>query len=474
MSVRSRFAPSPTGYIHIGGIRTALYAYLLAKHSDGQFILRIEDTDKNREVEGAKEHIIKCLTVLGLDYDEGPDKTGEYGPYLQSERLNIYKEWAEKLIASGRAYADPYTKEEIDNFRTTAKNEKTAFLFRKFRPDNPPTWQIGMPLRFKSDPKDYSWHDEVMGQLSFTRDSVDDFILIKSDGYPTYNFAHVVDDHEMKISHVLRGQEFVSSVPNYLNLHEALNIEHPVFATLPHILNEQGNKKLSKRDGAKDVLEYIQDGYLAEALISFIATLGWNDGSTQEIYFKDELIEKFSLDKVQRSGAKLDLQHLKWINGNLIRNMPLDELHQKLASYLPKEAANFSDDYIKNVVRVIQERLKYLAEFEDLTIFFFKDLDVNNELIKNTKQLKDIEFSDLKDMLIVAKKQLETSDFSEADLTNKLNEILELTNQKPGVIFSLIRIAVTRVPSSPGLSDTLFVLGKDKSLQRIEEEINSL
>ncbi|MCA9335045.1 glutamate--tRNA ligase, partial [Candidatus Saccharibacteria bacterium] len=260
-TTRTRFAPSPTGYLHVGGIRTALFAWLVAQHDNGQFILRLEDTDKNREVAGSAEHLIKSLRALGLTYNEGPDVDGPHGPYRQSERLAIYKEWAQKLIDAGRAYADPYTAEEVQHFREQAQSEKRPFLYRSHRPENPSVWDGTTPLRFKSEPKAYEWHDEVMGDLHSGPEVIDDFILIKSDGYPTYNFAHIVDDALMEITHVIRGQEFISSMPNYLNLYEALGIEHPIFATMPHIMNEQGNKKLSKRDGAKDVLDYIRDGY---------------------------------------------------------------------------------------------------------------------------------------------------------------------------------------------------------------------
>lgn len=243
-AVRTRFAPSPTGYLHVGGIRTALFAWLVARQAGGQFILRLEDTDQKREVHGADEHIKLSLQALGIDYDEGPDKPGKYGPYRQSERLDIYKKWAQKLIDQGRAYADPYTPEEVQNFREQAQKNKQPFLYRNHRPENPPTWDGTRPLRFKSEPKAHAWHDEVMGDLSTGPEVVDDFILIKSDGYPTYNFCHIVDDAEMQITHIIRGQEFLASVPNYLNLYEALELTPPIFATMPHIMNEQGNKKL--------------------------------------------------------------------------------------------------------------------------------------------------------------------------------------------------------------------------------------
>jgi glutamyl-tRNA synthetase len=304
--VRTRFAPSPTGYLHVGGIRTALFAWLVARQAGGIFVLRFEDTDKKREVEGSREHLIKSLRTLGLEYDEGPDIGGPYGPYVQSERLESYRTWAQTLIDAGRAYADPYTPEQVQKFREEAQAAKKPFLYRNHRPENPPAWDGTMPLRLKSLPQDYQWHDAVMGDLHAGAEAIDDFILIKSDGYPTYNFAHIIDDHEMQISHVIRGQEFIASVPNYLNLYEALGFEVPVLATMPHVLGPDGKKKLSKRDGAKDVLDYFREGYLQEAMVNFIASLGWNDGTEQEIFTAQELIEKFSLERVQRAGAKFD------------------------------------------------------------------------------------------------------------------------------------------------------------------------
>lgn len=472
--VRTRFAPSPTGFLHVGGIRTALFAWLVARQSGGTFVLRLEDTDKKREVEGSAEHLIKSLKTLGLNYDEGPDQPGECGPYRQSERLDIYKKWAQKLVDSGRAYADPYTPEEVQAFREQAQKNKQPFLFRNHRPENPPTWDGSQPLRLKSEPKAYKWHDEVMGDLETGPEVVDDLILMKSDGYPTYNFAHIVDDAEMGITHVIRGQEFISSTPNYLNLYEALELEPPLFATMPHIMNEQGNKKLGKRDGAKDVLDYVKDGYLPDALVSFIATLGWNDGTEQEVFTRDELIEKFSLDRVGRSGAHFDSRRLNWVNGHFIREKPLDELYALTEGYWPAEATGASEDYKKQVLALVQERLKYLTELPELTTFFFTEPEVNLELITGNKQLKKLERSELISLLEKAKTAIEASDFTSEDLQNRLNALLEETGQKPAVLFSLIRVATTWAPASPALADTLAVLGKETSLKRIEKSLSAL
>ena len=473
--VRTRFAPSPTGFLHVGGVRTALFAWLLARQSSGQFILRLEDTDKNREVSGSDQHIIDSLTWLGLNWDEGIGGVGgPYGPYKQSERLDIYKDWANKLIEKGRAYADPYSAEEVEKYRDQAKAAKKPFLYRDNRPDNPPAWNGHLPLRFKSEPKAYHWNDAVMGELHAGEEAIDDFIIIKSDGYPTYNFAHIIDDFLMKCTHVIRSQEFLSSVPKYLNLYEALDIERPILATMPFVLAPDGKKKLSKRDGAKDVLSYAKQGFLPESMENFMATLGWNDGSEQELFTVDELIKKFSLDHVQRSGAKFDEQRLVWMNGAHIRQLPLDKLFELVKNYWPEAAESYDETYKRQVLSLVQERLKYFEELAELTEFFFKDLPVNIRLIEESKQLNSLPKEALKQLLVQSKDMLAQSDFSLEDLTKKLNQLLEATGQKPAVLFSLIRIATTEVSASPGLADTLAVLGQDRSLKRIDQLIEAL
>lgn len=465
--VRTRFAPSPTGYLHVGGIRTALFAYLVAKQASGEFILRFEDTDQKREVAGSAEHLIASLRSIGLEYDEGPDIGGPYSPYVQSQRLETYLKWAQKLIETGRAYADPYTSDEVQSFREAAVAAKKPFLYRNNRPKNPPIWDGSQPLRFKSDPKPYSWHDEVMGDIDTGAEVIDDFILMKSDGYPTYNFAHIVDDAEMKITHVMRGQEFVSSMPNYLNLYEALGLTLPKFAHLPHIMNEQGNKKLGKRDGAKDVLDYIRDGYLSETMTSFIATMGWNDGTEQEVYTKQQLIDKFSLSRVQRSGARFDEKRLLWVNGHFIRQLTIDELYSRSQGFWPPEAESTGETYCKQVLALAQDRLKTLADLRSFG-YFFTEPDVNRSLITDNKQLKKLTPDEIVKYLTVTREALEQLEVWSADsIQNTLNDLLETTSQKPGVLFSLIRIFTTWSPFSPQLNDTLALLGKDRVLSRL-------
>ena len=468
--VRTRFAPSPTGFMHVGSVRTALFAFLVARQSGGKFILRLEDTDKAREVEGSREHLISSLKALNLIYDEGPDIGGDFGPYVQSERLAIYHSYAQKLIDAGLAYADPYTPIEIQAFREQAQKEKRAFRYRDHRPENPPVWDGSTPLRFKSTPQSYNYHDEVMGDITTSPEVVDDLILIKSDGYPTYNFAHIIDDAEMKITHIIRGQEFISSMPNFLALYDALEIERPIFAHLPHIMNNQGNKKLGKRDGAKDALDYLRDGFLPEAMDSFMATLGWNDGTEQEIFTMTELIEKFSLDRVQRSGARFDEKRLLWMNGQFIRNLDLDDLYDRVRDYWPKSASSHSEDYKKQVLALAQDRLKTLKDLPILTNYFFEEPRPDETLITDNKQLKKISNDELKSLVQTAIEDFEKIEVWDSEtIQNCLNNLLEKTGQKPGILFSLIRIIVTWAPFSPQLNDTLELLGKDQTLERLKK-----
>lgn len=472
-TIRTRFAPSPTGFMHVGGVRTALFAYLTARQDpNGKFILRLEDTDQKREVAGSAEHLMKALKALGIIYNEGPDIGGPYAPYRQSERLDTYKKWGQKLIDKGRAYADPYTTEQLDEFHEKAKAEKRAFLYRHHRPDNPPIWDGKMPLRFKSDPKNYSWHDEVMGDLSTGPEVIDDIILIKSDGYPTYNFAHIVDDAEMDITHIIRGQEFIASQPNYLNIYEALEIKHPIFATMPHILNREGNKKLGKRDGAKDVLEYLTDGFLAETMINFIASMGWNDGTEQEIFTKEELIAKFSLDRVQRSGARFDEQRLLWMNGQWIRKLSIDDLFSRVTNFWPESAKTIDDDFKKQVLGLVQDRLKTLADLPMMTSYFFAEPTPNLTMIQTNKQLSSLTPDEIKSLLYSAKQTLDGSQYDTTSLQDTLNKLLETTGQKPGILFSLIRLAVSWAPFSPSLNDTLAAIGHDKVQSRLQSAID--
>lgn len=472
--IRTRFAPSPTGYIHVGNVRAALFPWLLARQSKGKFILRIEDTDQARFVEGATDLILNTLDWIGIDWDEGPRIGGEYGPYTQSERKENYIVWAHKLIEKGHAYADPYTATEVEAFRNQAKAEKRAFLYRDHRPENPPVWDGTMPLRFKvPQVKRFTWHDPVMGELTAGPEALDDFILIKSDGLPTYNFAHVVDDTDMHISHVIRGLEYISSIPKYLSLYEALEITPPVLVCLPHIMAEGGNKKLGKRDGAKSVTEYKDEGILPETMLNFLASMGWNDGTEQEIFSRDELIEKFSLDRVQKSGAGFDEQRLLWMNGQWIRRLELDDLYSRVTEFWPISAQYADEPYKKQVLALVQDRLKTLADVPLMTSYFFDEPVVDWLLVESNKQLKKLSRDEIVSLLKQSRDVLANSEWNPNAIQDTLNTLLETTAQKPGILFSLIRIATTWAPFSPTLNETLALLGKEKTLARLDKAISS-
>ena len=480
--IKTRFAPSPTGYIHIGNVRSAIYPYLIAKQAGGKFILRIEDTDQKRYVDGATELIEETLRWLGLDWDEGAEVGGPNEPYFQSERKEIYHAWAKKLIDKDRAYADPTPSETIDEYRKADNAVKVPFLYRNHRPkeaDLTPEetlklWQQGHPLRFKSEPKKYSWHDEVMGDLKTGPEVCDDIILIKKDGLPTYNFAHIVDDAEMEVTHIARGVEYLSSMPNYLALYEALEIDHPLFLSLPHILAPQGNKKLGKRDGAKSVTEYRDDGILPEAMLNYLACLGWNDGTEQEVYSKDELLKAFSIDRIQSSPARFDENKILWYNGIWIRKIfeeeGIDALFERTKGFWPVASLNYPDAYKKRVLSIIYDRLKTLKDLTEMTSYFFKDPRIDLPFLVGNKFIKKLSERELVDLLTVVITKLEAipdDDWGPDTLQAAFNELLEETGKKPGELFTLIRISASFAPFSPALHLTAHVLGKNILLARL-------
>lgn len=477
--MKTRFAPSPTGYIHIGNVRSAIYPYLLARQQNGTFILRIEDTDQARYVEGATELIEETLEWLGMNWDEGPIVGGPASPYFQSERAEIYHAWGQKLIDMGRAYADPTNAETIQKYRDECNAKKIPYLYRNFRPENPPEWKPGIPLRFKADPKPRTWHDEVMGDMSAGPEVQDDIVLIKADGLPTYNFAHIVDDAEMGVDYVMRGVEYLSSTPNYLALYEAFGLKVPKLVSLPHILAPTGNKKLGKRDGAKSVTEYRKDGILAEAMLNYLACLGWNDGTEQEIYTKDELIERFSLPRIQNSGARYDETKLFWMNGQWIRKIAdeqgIEALYARTDGFWPESADAYDDNYKKRVLGIIYDRLKVLADLRDMTGYFFTDPEIDLKMLTENKFLKKLSEEELSELLQVSVRKLEAiNDWNADTLQDALNELLEETGKKPAELFSAIRLALSFAPFSPALHLTMEVLGKDTSLARINRAVNAL
>ena len=476
--VITRFAPSPTGYIHIGNLRSAILPYLLARQQqDGVYILRIEDTDRARYVEGATELIMETLKWIGIRWDEGPDVGGPNAPYFQTERMDDYRKWAQKLVDAGLAYADPRSPEEIDALRKDAEAKKVPFLIRNYRPENPPKWEMGLPLRFKQTKLEpVSWDDAVYGEMTAGPEVLDDIILIKRDGLPTYNFGHIVDDAEMGVTHVFRGQEYLSSMPNYCTLYDALGLERPVLVHMPHILRPDGRKKLGKRDGAKSASDYRADGILPEAMLNFLACLGWNDGTEQEIYSMEELVKAFSIDRIQRAGARFDEQKLLWMNGQWIRQLGLDELYKRTVEggFWPEGADARDEDYRKQVLAIIYDRLKVLGDLREYSAYFFADPEVDLAMITENKQLKKFSEAELAEMLTTAREKLTDVEWTPEALQGALNELLEMTGKKPGELFSLIRIAVSFASFSPALDQTLAVLGREATLARLGRVVNAL
>lgn len=480
-NIRTRFAPSPTGFLHIGGVRTALFNYLLAKQNGGQFILRLEDTDRERFVEEGVGQIVEALEWLGLKPDEGfwiSEGQHQNIDFVQSERhaSGLYQKYAEKLIDRGLAYRDWSTPAELEKYRQQAREEKRPFVFRKEMAKTEGEANQAHVIRFDAlagGQDNVEWAEIVRGQLQVQRDTIDDFIIIKSDGFPTYNFANVIDDHEMNITHVLRGDEFIPSTPKHLLVYEALELDKPEYIHLP-VINGTDGKKLSKRTGDTDVLDYMRKGYLPEALLNFLALLGWNDGTEQEIYNVRELVEKFKLSQINTSPAVFDQKRLDWISGRHVRAMKTGELYKQINDFWPESAKKAPEVYKMKVLNLVQERLKFFGELPELTGFFFEELPVNPELITGNKQLKKLSTGELKNLLELAKIELQKSDFSLEDLTKRLNQLLATSNQKPVVLFSLIRIATTQAPASPGLAETLEVLGKVTSLARIDKQLSAL
>ena len=476
--VVTRFAPSPTGFLHIGGIRTALYAWAYAKKNNGKFILRIEDTDKTREVPGSIEHIIESLKWIGVDWDEGPDIGGPNAPYKQSERLDSYIKYAKILIEKGLAYADPYTEEEVEIFRKKADEEKRPFLYRDHRPDlsaqagNLSVWNGKQPLRFKvSDIKSYEWEDEVRGHLKAGPEALDDFILIKSDGYPTYNFAHIIDDLEMGVTHIMRADEFISSTPKFLSLYEALDIERPKLVTLPPIMGPDGKKKLGKRDGAKDFLEYKKEGYLPEAMLNFLAFIGWSPEGQEEILTPQEFINLFDIKKIHISGGKFNEEKLDWINKEHIKKLSEDDLEKCVFEWLPKELR------IKKIIPIIVERISKFGDIKEMVErgeldFFYKEPKYQKEkLIYKNTGIEKIS-NNLKEVLNVIE-MTEENDFNKENIKIILMELADKLENR-GEILHPIRFALSGLDKSPDPFVLIEILGKKESISRINKAISIL
>jgi len=470
--VVTRFAPSPTGFLHIGGIRTALYAWAYAKKNNGTFILRIEDTDKAREVEGSINHIIESLKWIGINWNEGPDIGGPNAPYKQSERLDSYIKYAKVLIEKGLAYADPYTEEEVEAFRKKADEEKRPFLYRDHRPENPPVWDGSQPLRFKViDIKSYEWEDLVRGHLKAGPEALDDFILIKSDGYPTYNFAHIIDDLEMGVTHVMRGDEFISSTPKFLSIYEALEIRRPEYVTLPPIMGTDGKKKLGKRDGAKDFLEYSKEGYLPEAMMNFLAFIGWNPGTNEEIITPEEFVNLFDIKQIHISGGQFNEEKLDWINKEHIKKLSEAEQEKYIFEWLPKELQ------IKKLIPIIIERIskfgdiKTMLENGELDFFYKKPAYLKEKLIYKNSSLETITAN--LENAVNKLNEISESEFTKEKVKTSLNTVASGTG-KSGEILHPVRFALSGLDKSPDPFTIAEILGKEETLNRLNNAVKLL
>ena len=477
---RVRFAPSPTGYLHIGGLRTALYNYLFARHNNGKFILRIEDTDRKRFVGGAVENLLSTLKWVGLNYDEGPDAGGDFGPYFQSQRLDIYKKYAGQLISEGKAYYAFDTPERLKQLREEQqkKGEQTKYdklalklskeeIRQKLDDNEPHVVRLNVPPDEK-----VVVEDAIRGSVEFDTNIVDDQILIKSDGFPTYHLANVVDDHLMRITHVIRGEEWLSSTPKHVLLYNFFGWEKPVFAHLPLLLNPD-KTKLSKRQGDVAVEDYRDKGYLKEALINFVALLGWNAGDEQEFLTMDELIQKFSLERVHKAGAVFNLEKLVWLNAEHLRHKPDSELLSMLKDELKKSKyadLKIDDEKLLSIIEAMKPRVEFIGEFITKCPYFYEPpTEYDGKVIK--KRWKDDSPALLK-MLRDKIEELENP--KKEDFEKILTQISEEQNVGKGRLIHPVRLAVSGTGTGPGVYDLLFILGKDECVKRIDRAIEKI
>lgn len=469
---RTRFAPSPTGFLHIGGIRSALFSYLFAKKHGGDFILRLEDTDRERFVAEAEGHLLESLRWLGISPDEGVGaKDAGFGPYVQSKRLDIYAQHASRLLESGALYRCWCSPARLAELRQEAQLQKRAFKYDRHCLDHPQAADSPHVLRFHvPDNAKVSWIDAVRGEIIFDSNDIDDFVAIKSDGYPTYQFANVVDDHLMQISHVLRADEWVASTPKHLLLYQAFNWKPPVFAHLPAVVPPGGGKKLSKRHGAKSALELRDEGFVPDAVVNFLAMLGWNEGngSTKEIYSRKELITAFSLERIQRSPAVFNEERLLWFNGEYIRNvLTEDEYIEHAKHFLTKtDLSNFDSGYVRNALLLERERIKAFSEIEDIVRFFFEEPTWDDAGVSLLTAKTPA--SELKEYIPAIIACLQKTEESIEAIEASLRALAEKLDVPTGKLFYATRVAITGRTTAPGLFETIYTLTLDRCIQRLQ------
>lgn len=473
MTVRTRFAPSPTGYMHLGGMRTALYTYLFTRKNGGKFVLRIEDTDQARYVEGATDVIYRTLRDIGLTWDEGPDVGGDFGPYIQSERKGMYLPYAEQLVKAGKAYYCFCTNDELSARREEAAAKGETFKYdkhclnlsaaevnAKLTAGEPYVIRQNVPLNGEA-----SFDDVIFGHIAVDCSELDDMILIKADGMPTYNFANVIDDHTMGITHVMRGSEYLSSTPKYNLLYDAFGWEKPVYIHLTNIMRD-AQHKLSKRTGDAYYEDYLQKGYLREAILNYVALLGWNPGDDREFFTLDELIDAFSLEGLSKSPAIFDVQKLTWMNAEYIRRLPVEEFTKFALPYYEKAGVLGMDKDI--LCRILQPRVEIFTQIPDMVAFLANmDEGYDIELFTNKKSKTDADVSrNVLNMVIPMISAL--PDWSEAALHDALIGMAEQNGMKNGTLLWPVRIAMAGRQVTPGGAiEIAMLLGRDEAVRRL-------
>ena len=478
--IRTRFAPSPTGRMHVGNLRTTLYTYLIAKHEGGDFILRIEDTDQERHVEGAEGIIYRTLEKTGLIHDEGPDKDGGYGPYVQSERqkAGIYMEYAKKLVEKGEAYYCFCTQERLNSLKKTVNGEEIMVYDKHClhltKEEVEANLKAGKPFVIRqNNPKEgtTTFHDEIYGDITVDNAELDDMVLIKSDGYPTYNFANVVDDHLMKITHVVRGNEYLSSSPKYNRLYDAFGWKVPVYVHCPTITNEE-HKKLSKRSGHSSFEDLLEQGFLTEAIVNFVALLGWSPTDNQEFFTLEELVKAFDYHNMSKSPAVFDMTKLRWMNGEYIKKMDDGKFFELAKPYL--EAAIKKPLDLKKIAGMVKTRIETLCDIADQVDFFeeMPEYSADMYIHKKMKTTKENSLETLKEVLPILEEQ---DDFSNDALFEALSKYVADKGVKTGFVMWPIRTAVSGKQMTPaGATEIMEIIGKEESLTRIRKGIELL
>ena len=481
MSVRVRFAPSPTGYLHVGGLRTALYNYLFAKNQGGKMILRIEDTDRTRFVENAQENLIEALKWAGITFDEGPGFGGDYGPYIQSERFDKYAAYAQELIDNGTAYYAFDTAEEIEAMRERQKQAGIAPKYDRSSMKNQFTLGEEATKKYLSDGVEYvirlkvpfnqevKFKDVIRGEVVVKTKDVDDQILLKSDGFPTYHLANVVDDHLMAITHVIRGEEWLPSTPKHVLLYQAFNWEMPKFAHLPLLLNNN-KTKLSKRNGDVAVEDFRAKGYIKEAFVNFVALLGWNPSGDNEIHSIDYLIEHFNLEKVNKGGAIFDRPKLLWMNSIYLRNLPAEEIYSHIADELKSNNINKSQEYVVRVINLLKERIHFANELIEFADYMW-DKPKSYDQEYKAKQWK----SDTLDLVMPIYEEFKKlNDWNHEKLHSIAEEYLKSKNLGFGKLMNPLRLIITGKSVGAGMFETMEILGKDECIERMDIFFNKL